>query len=175
MAQLTVYAQHKRQDAGRRRMAEVYMRVARIVLQWGSNALSKCEYALSKQAGDRLGRLPGQLPSRRKRAQSSARHNCRSQMPSGGLGASGCRAPCAMVVVAKNHQVVAVQAGAKLRAPQLSQTNAIRTSRRKRAQSSGSEYMSTYPLSKVNSMQRRVRVEQTVRTRRLISAARLCW
>lgn len=117
MAQLTVYAQHIRQDAGRRRMAEVHMRVARIVLQWGSNALSICEYALSKQAGDRLWRLPGRLPSRRKRAQSSARHNCRSQMPSGGLGASGCRAPCAMVVVAKNHQVVATQACAKLHVP----------------------------------------------------------
>ena len=101
MAQLTVYAQHIRQDAGRRRMAEVHMRVARISLQWGSNALSKCEYALSKQAGDRLGRLPGQLPSRRKRVRNSTRHNCHSQMPSGGRGASVREAPRAMIAAAK--------------------------------------------------------------------------
>ena len=97
MAQLTVYARHIRQDAGRRRMAEVHMRVARISLQWGSNALSICEYALSKQAGDRLGRLPGWLLSQYKRVQSSARHNCHSQIPSGGLGASRCKAPAANI------------------------------------------------------------------------------
>ena len=101
-------------------MAEVHMRVARISLQWGSNALSKCEYALSKQAGDRLGRLPGRLPSRCKRVRNSTRHDCRSQMPSGGRGASGCRAPRATIVAAKCHQAVSAQAGAELRAPWLS-------------------------------------------------------
>ena len=98
-------------------MAEVHMRVARISLQWGSNALSKCEYALSKQAGDRLGRLPGQLPSQYNRARSSTCHNCHSQILSGGLGASGRRAPRAIIAIAKCHQAVAVQACAEFRAP----------------------------------------------------------